>query len=179
MTQNEDRAATLYDDPFWHFFRKKYVWATGDETLAEDLTQELRIRVLRWIGKNGQPNHFRSFVWTVYGTVLTDWLREKQRNREDALLVAEQVDGIPAPAPSPEEMLHSEQWRERVQRELDRLVPGEMKRALLTRWDDPAEEVARDLKTTPAAVRTYRHKLRQRLERSTELLTLLRLAPGW
>ena len=79
----EDGNARLQlSDQFWERYRKRFAWDTGNKDLADDLVQEARIRVFRWIDKNGQPAYLRSLVRTVYGSVLNDWLRAKERSRE-------------------------------------------------------------------------------------------------
>ena len=59
------------------------------------------------------------------------------------------------------------------------VVPVGTGAPLFYRHHRKTEEVAHDLGTTPAAVRTYRYKIRSRLQTNPALRELLQIAPGW
>lgn len=165
------------DDAFWNSFYARYLRETGDHSTADELTQRLRVRVAEWMARGHQAMSIEAVIHVAYVNVLRDWFREKKRNRETKPL--DQVgDGeLQDEEADPSTGVEREFWQHRVRETLASLVLSERQRIVLETWFEPVKDAARLARTTVGALKTYRQKLRRRLQRNSALRELLHQAP--
>ncbi|MBQ3077245.1 MAG: sigma-70 family RNA polymerase sigma factor [Clostridia bacterium] len=88
---------------------------SGDATEAEDLTQEVFLKLYRSLASFRGDSSFSTFVYRVASNTAVDWLRK--RGPQPLSLTDEYEDGesmehaLPDPAPPPEERLLREEQR--------------------------------------------------------------------
>lgn len=108
---------------------------TGNGTAAEDLTQEVFIRIYRTLGSY-QPTYgaFPTWLTSVTRNLLVDHYRRTRRDRltdsiDDAM---PQLEGTHSPAPSPDRAALANELSEQLQQGLARLSP-ELREAVILR----------------------------------------------
>jgi|JI10StandDraft_1071094.scaffolds.fasta_scaffold00275_10 RNA polymerase sigma factor (sigma-70 family) len=163
----------LIQEPIWETHYRRYVRLVRCLDTAADLLQDLRLKVLEWTLRHGEPKCLRAFVAQAARSVFADWCRAKRRRPtpiplDDEPLAHELADVNPTPA----EQLEAARWKTRVRAVLDAATESPSQRAILATWDEPTDAVAAAIGTTPTAVRTYRHKLARRLRLNRRLLEL-------
>lgn len=151
------------DQPWCHYYRR-FLKDTADPAEAEDLVQELRLKVLRFERRVGALRNPDGVVYLAYGQVLADWLRRKYSGHEQPTVDGE-LPEVVDPTPTPEERYSNDEEQATMLASLRELVRGRKQRILLDNWNRSADELAHLMRTTPEAVRTCRAKLRRRLRR--------------
>ena len=130
---------TRYAQPLYGF-----LWRlTSDQALAEDLLQEVFIRLVNYAGK--LPQNFRAWFYTVARNLAYDAMRARRRQQAHR---ADGFDGsveelMDAAKKSPETAVQSRDDDERVRQSLERL-PDEQREIVLLRFyqDLSLEEIA-------------------------------------
>lgn len=151
-----------YRTPLFSYLKRQ----AGDD-VAEDLLQEIFIKVL-----NGK-NHFafkssaRTWIWTITRNALTDHYRSAgntQRKLEDDFLNEEGEEILPTMDDSQEEMI----WKKTTQRQLEtcleELSPHQKEAVLLqTQSELSYDEVATLMKTSSKAIKSLLSRARAAL----------------
>ena len=113
----------------------------GDSALAEDLYQEVFLRVHRGRHTYDARRPFRAWLFGIAHNLLTDALRRRGRTTETTSLEQLVDDGggrasrIAASGPSPEGLVAARQAARTLERALDSLAPDEKTVLLLARLE--------------------------------------------
>jgi RNA polymerase sigma-70 factor (ECF subfamily) len=111
----------------------------GDQALAQDLTQDVFLRVMRSARTYDHRGRLRQWLFTIASNIVTDHLRRTKRRRE--VLVEEPADagaaaGQEAPAVQALEAFSSEELRESVREAVGELPPEQRSVLLLRQYGD-------------------------------------------
>lgn len=121
-----------------------FLWRlTGDQALAEDLLQEVFIRLVNYTGK--PPFHFRAWVYTIARNLAYDALRARGRQQAHwADGIADRVEELKDVAQNwPEMAVLSHDDEERVRQSLEWLPDVQREVVLLRFYQDLSlEEIA-------------------------------------
>jgi RNA polymerase sigma-70 factor (ECF subfamily) len=158
---DEEALTELYD----RYAPRMYAYIyrrVGDARLAEDLTGELFLRVLRSIG-SGQPwrDSFRAWLYRIAHNLVVDHYRRQPPAPEAALdSSVEGTDGDPA------DLVESGQARERLRAASRRLTP-EQQEVLALRFGEglTAAETGQVMGKTTGAVEALQHRALASLRR--------------
>lgn len=174
----KNRRVLPAQEPLWETHYRRFRRLVRCPETAADLLQELRLRVLEWTRRHGEPKREGAFVAQAARSVFADWCRAKRRSAWLSLLQGEESpeDEVPDPGPDPYERLESSIWLRTVRAELNEATNSPAQREILATWDEPTEVVAVTIGSTPTAVRTYRYKLVRRLRQNRRLRDLARAA---
>ena len=148
----------------------------GSADDAQDLTQEVFIKVFRTVGSfDGEKASFNTWVATVTHNLLVDHFRKKRNDRatdsidaasgagEDRPTLAER---LPSDAPGPQIHLESRERREMVHRALQQISP-DLREAVILRdlQDMDYREIAQVLKVPEGTVKSRINRGRAELAR--------------
>ncbi|MGL5927929.1 MAG: RNA polymerase sigma factor SigE [Dermatophilaceae bacterium] len=173
-----DTAGTSDDGPAWvaptweqvveqhsaRVYRLAYR-LTGNVHDAEDLTQDVFIRVFRSL-HTYQPGTFEGWLHRITTNVFLDRMRRKQRIRFDALS-DESAARLPSRGPGPEQAYTDSHFDDDVQRALDALSPDFRAAVVLCDIEGLSyEEVAATLGIKLGTVRSRIHRGRAQLRAS-------------
>jgi RNA polymerase sigma-70 factor (ECF subfamily) len=138
---------------------------TGDKHDAEDLTQEVFVRVFRSLSSY-TPGTFEGWLHRITTNLFLDQARRKQRIRFDAL--PEDVDQrMPGRLPSPEHALHDSLFDSDVERALAALPPDFRVAVVLCDIEGLTyEEIASVLGIKLGTVRSRIHRGRSMLRKA-------------
>lgn len=128
----------------------------GDRDAAEDLTQDVFLRVLRDIGQFRGESRFRTWLLRAARNRVVDWGREhaRRRAREERMALEGEAE-----AATPRDQAGTLARRDLVARALDRLRPESREVLVLARFHDlPHAELAVALGCTAAAARVRLHR---------------------
>ena len=111
----------------------------GDQALAQDLTQDVFLRVMRSAGTYDHRGRLRQWLFTIASNIVTDHLRRMKRRRE--VLVEEPADvgdaGFQeAPVAAALEAFSSEELRENVRETIGKLPPEQRSVLLLRQYGE-------------------------------------------
>ncbi|MBX7246154.1 MAG: sigma-70 family RNA polymerase sigma factor [Candidatus Sumerlaeaceae bacterium] len=128
----------------------------GTYEAAEDLTQEVFLRIYLNLGKLDHPEYFATWLTRVTRNLATDWLRRGARATRLVPMVALEESEMQIPdtrETGPDGRAVEREQRELVQRELARL-PVEVREMLLLHYveDFSMEEIGRRLEKHPTTV---------------------------
>ena len=70
--------AENYMEKLFYFCLKK----TGDQTEAEDLTQDIALQIVISLNKGTVPTGFSAWVWQIARNRYSVWAKRKQKRRE-------------------------------------------------------------------------------------------------
>jgi RNA polymerase sigma-70 factor (ECF subfamily) len=84
-----DDLVARWHTPLWHYVRRM----AGTDELAEELVQEIWLRILRGIANLREPRSLVAWMFGIARRVLMNRLRDKYRR---AIFVEEAVDDLPA-----------------------------------------------------------------------------------
>ncbi len=141
---------------------------TGNQHDAEDLTQEVFVRVFRSLSTY-TPGTFEGWLHRITTNLFLDQMRRKQRIRMDAM--GEEADRYPAAEGrhSPERAYEHENLDHDVQRALDALPPEYRAAVVLCDIEGLSyEEIAVTLGIKLGTVRSRIHRARARLRVALE-----------
>jgi RNA polymerase sigma factor (sigma-70 family) len=136
---------------------------TGNKHDAEDLTQEVFVRVFRSLSSY-TPGTFEGWLYRITTNLFLDGARRKQRIRFDGL-----PDGLPAKGEGPAEKLDSDLFDHDVQDALDAL-PEDFRAAVVLcdiegmTYDEIADVLDVKLGTVRSRIHRGRSMLRKHLE---------------
>jgi RNA polymerase sigma factor (sigma-70 family) len=140
---------------------------TGNKHDAEDLTQEVFVRVFRSLSSY-TPGTFEGWLYRITTNLFLDGARRKQRIRFDGL-PEDAHDRLPAKGEGPAEKLEQDQFDHDVQHALDAL-PEDFRAAVVLcdiegmTYDEIAEVLDVKLGTVRSRIHRGRSMLRKHLE---------------
>jgi len=135
---------------------------TGNRHDAEDLTQEVFVRVFRSLSSY-TPGTFEGWLHRITTNLFLDQVRRKQRIRFDAL-ADDAADRLPGREPGPAETYEASHFDDDVQRALDELLPEFRAAVVLADIEGLTyEEIAATLGVKLGTVRSRIHRGRSQL----------------
>jgi RNA polymerase sigma-70 factor (ECF subfamily) len=162
----QDRLVTL----FWHH--------TGDHALAEDLAQEVFLRVYRARGGYRPTARFSTWLYTIATNALKDAKQKAHRRREFGLspvgsrsTSAMGLDALAVDASGrmPARQFDRDELRGMVQRALGTLGENQRMAVLLSKFEHCShEEIAEALGISVPAVKSLLFRARENLRRELE-----------
>ncbi|MEV7616077.1 RNA polymerase sigma factor SigE [Streptomyces sp. NPDC089799] len=138
---------------------------TGNQHDAEDLTQEVFVRVFRSLSTY-TPGTFEGWLHRITTNLFLDMVRRKQRIRFDAL-ADDAAERLPSREPSPQQVLHDTHFDADVQQALDTLAPEFRAAVVLCDIEGLSyEEIAATLGVKLGTVRSRIHRGRSHLRKA-------------
>ena len=134
---------------------------TGNQHDAEDLTQEVFVRVFRSLGSY-TPGTFEGWLHRITTNLFLDMVRRKARIRFDAL--PDDAERLPGKEPSPAQVYDDTHFDDDVQAALDALPPDFRAAVVLCDLEGLSyEEIAATLGIKIGTVRSRIHRGRSQL----------------
>lgn len=138
---------------------------TGADEAAEDLVQEIFLRILRYRDTFEPGSDFRAWVFRLARNACNDWFRTRGR-RPEAPLAEEAADGRPAPDAGPDDALAATRDRDLLRRSLALLSEDHRAVLLLSRFEcRKYKEIAVLLDCSVAAVKVRVHRAVKQLRK--------------
>ena len=140
---------------------------TGNPHDAEDITQEVFVRVFRSLDSY-RPGTFEGWLHRITTNLFLDSVRRKQRQKTDAL-AEDAAERLPGREPGPEREFEFRHLADDVQAALDALSPDFRAAVVLSDIEGLSyEEIATTLGVKLGTVRSRIHRGRAQLRRSLE-----------
>ncbi|WP_345039905.1 RNA polymerase sigma factor SigE [Streptomyces sannanensis] len=140
---------------------------TGNQHDAEDLTQEVFVRVFRSLSSY-TPGTFEGWLHRITTNLFLDTVRRKQRIRFDAL-GDDAAERLPSREPSPQQAFHDTHFDADVQHALDTLAPEFRAAVVLCDIEGLSyEEIAATLGVKLGTVRSRIHRGRSHLRKALQ-----------
>ncbi|QKW11124.1 RNA polymerase sigma factor SigE [Streptomyces sp. NA04227] len=140
---------------------------TGNQHDAEDLTQEVFVRVFRSLSTY-TPGTFEGWLHRITTNLFLDMVRRKQRIRFDAL-GDEAAERLPSREPSPQQVFNDTHFDADVQHALDTLAPEFRAAVVLCDIEGLSyEEIAATLGVKLGTVRSRIHRGRSQLRKALQ-----------
>jgi RNA polymerase sigma factor (sigma-70 family) len=140
---------------------------TGDPHDADDLTQEVFVRVFRSLSSY-TPGTFEGWLHRITTNLFLDQVRRKKRIRFDAL-ADDAADRLPGREPTPQQSYDDRTFDDDVQRALDALPPDFRAAVVLCDIEGLSyEEIAATLDVKLGTVRSRIHRGRAQLRAALE-----------
>jgi len=172
---DEDGAVPAWTPPSWEeivqahsarVYRLAYR-LTGNQHDAEDLTQEVFVRVFRSLSTY-TPGTFEGWLHRITTNLFLDMVRRKQRIRFDAL-AEDAAERLPSREPSPAQHFYDTHFDADVQQALDTLAPEFRAAVVLCDIEGLSyEEIAATLGVKLGTVRSRIHRGRAHLRASLQ-----------
>ncbi len=174
-----DALVEAYSSRLYGYFYR----STGSRSDAEDLLQDLFVRLVRMIGRYEHEGRFDSWLFRIAGNLIRDRLRRRQVAREAGVgasgggtgdETADPLIQYPDPAVvQPADRLERSEEADRLQRAIDRLPEHEREVILLRHFSQMAfKEIAEalDVPLGTALARGHRGlaRLRELMEEGTD-----------
>ncbi|MFF4209869.1 RNA polymerase sigma factor SigE [Streptomyces sp. NPDC001796] len=138
---------------------------TGNQHDAEDLTQEVFVRVFRSLSTY-TPGTFEGWLHRITTNLFLDMVRRKQRIRFDAL-GDDAAERLASREPTPQQVLHDAHFDADVQQALDTLAPEFRAAVVLCDIEGLSyEEIAATLGVKLGTVRSRIHRGRSQLRKA-------------
>lgn len=138
---------------------------TGNQHDAEDLTQEVFVRVFRSLSTY-TPGTFEGWLHRITTNLFLDMVRRKQRIRFDAL-AEDAAERLPSREPSPQQVFQDTHFDADVQQALDTLAPEFRAAVVLCDIEGLSyEEIAATLGVKLGTVRSRIHRGRSQLRKA-------------
>ncbi|GGX56908.1 RNA polymerase sigma factor SigE [Streptomyces minutiscleroticus] len=138
---------------------------TGNQHDAEDLTQEVFVRVFRSLSTY-TPGTFEGWLHRITTNLFLDMVRRKQRIRFDAL-GDDAAERLPSREPSPQQVFNDSHFDADVQQALDTLAPEFRAAVVLCDIEGLSyEEIAATLGVKLGTVRSRIHRGRSQLRKA-------------
>jgi RNA polymerase sigma factor (sigma-70 family) len=138
---------------------------TGNQHDAEDLTQEVFVRVFRSLSTYS-PGTFEGWLHRITTNLFLDMVRRKQRIRFDAL-GDDAAERLPSREPSPQQVFNDAHFDADVQQALDTLAPEFRAAVVLCDIEGLSyEEIAATLGVKLGTVRSRIHRGRSQLRKA-------------
>jgi RNA polymerase sigma-70 factor (ECF subfamily) len=138
---------------------------TGNQHDAEDLTQEVFVRVFRSLSTY-TPGTFEGWLHRITTNLFLDMVRRKQRIRFDAL-GEDAAERLPSREPTPQQAFNDAHFDEDVQQALDTLAPEFRAAVVLCDIEGLSyEEIAATLGVKLGTVRSRIHRGRSQLRKA-------------
>ncbi|WP_190132696.1 RNA polymerase sigma factor SigE [Streptomyces mashuensis] len=168
-----DAAAQAWTPPTWEeivsthsarVYRLAYR-LTGNQHDAEDLTQEVFVRVFRSLSTY-TPGTFEGWLHRITTNLFLDMVRRRQRIRFDAL-AEDAAERLPSREPSPQQHFNDTHFDADVQQALDTLAPEFRAAVVLCDIEGLSyEEIAATLGVKLGTVRSRIHRGRSHLRKA-------------
>jgi RNA polymerase sigma-70 factor (ECF subfamily) len=140
---------------------------TGNQHDAEDLTQEVFVRVFRSLSTY-TPGTFEGWLHRITTNLFLDSVRRKQRIRFDAL-GEDAADRLPSREPTPQQHFNDTHFDADVQQALDTLAPDFRAAVVLCDIEGLSyEEIATTLGVKLGTVRSRIHRGRSHLRKALQ-----------
>jgi len=155
---NQEAIAALYEkyvDAIYRFF---YWQTNNDAQVAEDLTHDTFVEMVKSISKFKNDGKFKNWLYTIAKRQLTDWVRQKYDLPKEPLF-----DNLVQPEDSidPEKQ---EQTIKKVEELLDKLSKTERSVIVLRYLKNySVKETAEELKLTASNVKVTAHRALKKL----------------
>ncbi|MER5973961.1 RNA polymerase sigma factor SigE [Streptomyces sp. NPDC002055] len=169
----DEADATAWTPPTWEeivsthsarVYRLAYR-LTGNQHDAEDLTQEVFVRVFRSLSTY-TPGTFEGWLHRITTNLFLDMVRRRQRIRFDAL-GDDAAERLPSREPSPQQHFHDSHFDADVQQALDTLAPEFRAAVVLCDIEGLSyEEIAATLGVKLGTVRSRIHRGRSHLRKA-------------
>lgn len=160
-----------YLKPIYNFVYR-YIGGADD---AEEITQEVFVKVWRHLGKFDQSKSFKIWLFSIAKNTALDFLKKKKAVPFSELAVQEGenalAESLAAPAPLPQEILEKQDLAQRLNRALETLA-SKYRPVLFLRYNDHftfreiAETLGEPLQTVKSRHRRALILLRKLLEDS-------------
>ncbi|MBV2353108.1 RNA polymerase sigma factor SigE [Streptomyces sp. J2-1] len=138
---------------------------TGNQHDAEDLTQEVFVRVFRSLSTYS-PGTFEGWLHRITTNLFLDMVRRKQRIRFDAL-GEDAAERLPSREPNPQQVFNDAHFDADVQQALDTLAPEFRAAVVLCDIEGLSyEEIAATLGVKLGTVRSRIHRGRSQLRKA-------------
>ncbi|MGW0607381.1 RNA polymerase sigma factor SigE [Streptomyces sp. NPDC002644] len=138
---------------------------TGNQHDAEDLTQEVFVRVFRSLSTYS-PGTFEGWLHRITTNLFLDMVRRKQRIRFDAL-AEDAAERLPGREPSPQQVFNDAHFDADIQQALDTLAPEFRAAVVLCDIEGLSyEEIAATLGVKLGTVRSRIHRGRSQLRKA-------------
>lgn len=138
---------------------------TGNQHDAEDLTQEVFVRVFRSLSTY-TPGTFEGWLHRITTNLFLDMVRRKQRIRFDAL-GDDAAERLPSREPTPQQLFNDAHFDADVQQALDTLAPEFRAAVVLCDIEGLSyEEIAATLGVKLGTVRSRIHRGRSQLRKA-------------
>lgn len=138
---------------------------TGNQHDAEDLTQEVFVRVFRSLSTYS-PGTFEGWLHRITTNLFLDMVRRKQRIRFDAL-GEDAAERLPSREPTPQQVFNDAHFDADVQQALDTLAPEFRAAVVLCDIEGLSyEEIAATLGVKLGTVRSRIHRGRSQLRKA-------------
>lgn len=146
---------------------------SGSHHDAEDLLQEVFLRVVRTIDDYRHQGRFEAWLYRIALNLARDRVRRRQRRGATAGGTMDWIslDGCPASHPPPDQPLELAEQVDRLQQALERLLPAEREVIMLRHFSDMSFREIADTMGTPigtALARSHRALARLRQLMGTE-----------
>ncbi|GHJ35792.1 hypothetical protein Sm713_14010 [Streptomyces sp. TS71-3] len=140
---------------------------TGNQHDAEDLTQEVFVRVFRSLSTY-TPGTFEGWLHRITTNLFLDMVRRKQRIRFDTL-GEDAAERLPSREPSPQQVFQDTHFDADVQQALDTLAPEFRAAVVLCDIEGLSyEEIAATLGVKLGTVRSRIHRGRSQLRKALQ-----------
>ncbi|MEU0843303.1 RNA polymerase sigma factor SigE [Streptomyces sp. NPDC005962] len=140
---------------------------TGNQHDAEDLTQEVFVRVFRSLSTY-TPGTFEGWLHRITTNLFLDMVRRRQRIRFDAL-AEDAAERLPSREPSPQQHFNDTHFDADVQQALDTLAPEFRAAVVLCDIEGLSyEEIAATLGVKLGTVRSRIHRGRSHLRKALQ-----------
>ena len=149
-----------YRDYVWSYLRR----LLGDETTAEDLTQEVFLSVIR-SRKSYEPEApFAAWIFRIATNAARSHLRRDRRGRIQSLSDENEGSAAPDAAASPRDLAYGRELSSALESAV-RDLPETLKEVFLLRQLDRLSDadIAEALDLAPASIRVYLHRARRQL----------------
>ncbi|WP_435059440.1 RNA polymerase sigma factor [Streptomyces sp. bgisy060] len=159
----QDAFASLYDDLQETVYRwlLRHVW---DAHVAEDLSQEVWLKVAQNIGKYRRGSNFLGWLKVITRNTALDYLRAVQRRPPESLCASHLELDQPRAGQSTEELAENRELARAVEAQLYKLRPDQRQVVLLRFFDGHSPgDAAEIMGKTAGAVRTLTVRALRRL----------------
>lgn len=173
---NEEAFRLLFDRYSGHLINFAYR-SLASKPEAEDLTQEVLIRVYRKRDRFDVSRLFRPWIFSIAARLVSNRIRDRKRHPQasldfqpsdenqnsDALQIAD------SPSLVPDKELEQKKLAEAVWRSLDALPETQRSAIILAKFEEmPYEEIASVLNTSVSSVKSLLFRARESLKSSLE-----------
>lgn len=155
-----------YMEKLFYFCLKK----TGDRTMAEDLTQEIALRILTALHQGTVPTNFPAWVWQIARNGYAAWAKEK--HRQNGAVTGSDVGDYEIPDEDGsvlDEMIRAEQLA-LLRRELA-FIKGDYRHIVVAYYIEGknVREIARQCSLSPNTVKSRLLRAREILKEGMEM----------
>ena len=148
------KAAVLFDrysGRLYNFF----VRLTYDQSLSEDLTQNVFERIIRYRNSFNDSHQFKSWIFQIARNVRTDFYKKNKININDSI----EVNNVPLTTTSISQKIEEKEVMNNLERALKKLSPDQREVIMLTRFQKlKYAQVADMMNTSEGAIKVKVHR---------------------